>query len=179
MTLLCDACWRIESLGHVLQVCPRTWGHRIKRHDALLEKFLLKMENRGWAVTRAPVITVRGGSPQIPDAVLYSRSTCWVVDASVVADNADLDNAHVSKCVKYNTPPVRDWCQSNWPSEGVSGDIFFGALIFNWRGAMSQKSASMCRTFGISKSELVVFSAAICEWGWKVYRAFHKTTAWQ
>ena len=173
----CDACWRIESLGHVLQVCPRTWGHRIKRHDALLEKFLLKMENRGWAVTRAPVITVRGGSPQIPDAVLYSRSTCWVVDASVVADNADLDNAHVSKCVKYDTPPVRDWCQSNWPSEGVSGDIFFGALIFNWRGAMSQKSASMCRTFGISKSELVVFSAAICEWGWKVYRAFHKTTA--
>ena len=100
----CDACWRIESLGHVLQVCPRTWGHRIKRHDALLEKFLQKMENRGWAVTRAPVITVRGGILQIPDAVLYSRNSCWVVDASVVADNADLDNAHVSKCVKYACP---------------------------------------------------------------------------
>ena len=57
----CDACWRTESLGHVLQVCPRTWGHRIKRHDALLEKFLHRMENRGWSVTRAPVITVRGG----------------------------------------------------------------------------------------------------------------------
>ena len=104
----CDACWRVESLGHVLQVCPRTWGHRIKRHDALLEKFLHKMENRGWAVTRAPVITVRGGSPQIPDAVLYSQSACWVVDASVVADNADLDNAHESKCMKYDTPAVRD-----------------------------------------------------------------------
>ena len=104
------------------------------RHDALLEKFLHKMENRGWAVTRAPVITVHGGSPQILDAVLYSRNACWVVDASVVADNADLDNAHESKCVKYDTPAVRDWCQMNLPSEGASGDIFFSALIFNWRG---------------------------------------------
>ncbi|KAI0208019.1 hypothetical protein LSAT2_007354, partial [Lamellibrachia satsuma] len=54
------------------------------------------MENRSWVVTRAPVIMVRGGSPQILDAVLYSQNTCWVVDASVVADNADLDNAHDS-----------------------------------------------------------------------------------
>ena len=46
-----------------------------------------------WSAIRAPVIRVRGGSPQIPDAVLYSCNTCWVVDASVVADNADLDNA--------------------------------------------------------------------------------------
>ncbi|KAI0233157.1 hypothetical protein LSAT2_016600, partial [Lamellibrachia satsuma] len=111
------------------------------RHDALLEKFLHRMENRGWSVTRAPVIKVRGGSPQIPDAVLFSQGACWVVDASVVANNADLDNAHESKCVKYNTPAVRDWCQTNWPSEGASREIFFGALIFNWRGAMSPRSA--------------------------------------
>ena len=117
----CDACWRTESLGHVLQVCPRTWGHRIKRHDALLEKFLHRMENRGWSVKRAPVIKVRGGSPQIPDAVLFSQGACWVVDASVVADNADLDNAHESKCRKYDTPAVRDWCQTNWPSGGRHG----------------------------------------------------------
>ena len=26
----CDECWRFKSLGHVLQVCPRMWGHRIK-----------------------------------------------------------------------------------------------------------------------------------------------------
>ena len=58
------------------------------------------MENSGCAVTRAPVIMVWGGSPQILNAVLYSQNTCWVVDASVVADNADLDNAHDSKYVK-------------------------------------------------------------------------------
>ena len=40
---------------------------------------------------RAPVIPVRGGSPQIPDGVAYKDGYCWVIDASVVADNADLD----------------------------------------------------------------------------------------
>ena len=126
------------------------------------------MENRGWAVTCTPVITVRGGSPQILDAALYSHNTCWIVDTSVVADNAHLDNAHISKCVKYDTPAVRDWCQANWPSEGVPGEVFFGALIFNWRGAISPKSASMCRTFSITRNKLVIFSTSVCEWGWKV-----------
>ena len=31
----CDACGRIETVGHIFQVCQRTWGHRIKRHDKL------------------------------------------------------------------------------------------------------------------------------------------------
>ena len=39
-TWRCDACWRVESLGHVLQVCPRTWEHRIKRHDATNKEWI-------------------------------------------------------------------------------------------------------------------------------------------
>ena len=45
-----------------------------------------------------------GGSPQIPDGVIYFQSHCWVFDASVVADNADLDNADLSKYAKCDTP---------------------------------------------------------------------------
>ena len=140
----CNCCGRTDTLGHVLQVCPRTWGPRIKRHDAPMEKNLFKMENRGWSVVRAPVIPVRGSSPQIPDGVLFKDGTCWVVDASVVADNADLDDAHDSKCAKYNTPAVRDWCQSHWPSQEVSWVPLFGALIFNWRGRPCPLDPPIC-----------------------------------
>ena len=173
----CDCCGRTDTLGHVLQTCPRTWGPRIKRHDALMEKYLLKMENRGWQVVRAPVIPVRGGSPQIPDGVLYKEGTWWVVDASVVADNVDLDDAFMSKCTKYDIPAVRDWCQSHWPSPGGSLVNLFGALIFNWRGAMSARSAIMCTQMGITKGDLKVFSVCVVEWGWRIYRHFHKGTA--
>ena len=136
-----DACWCPESLGHVLQVCPRTWGTRIMRHDALMEKFLCTLESRGLLIVGAPVIRVRGGSPQIPEGVLNKGTQCWVVEASLVAGNADLDNVYWSKCNKYNTPAVRDWCQSNWNSPEIFGQVSFGALILNWRAAMSARPA--------------------------------------
>ena len=31
----CDCCRRPETLGHIMQVCPHTWGPRISRHDHL------------------------------------------------------------------------------------------------------------------------------------------------
>ena len=173
----CDACGRPETLGHILQVCHRTWGHRIKRHDAVLEKLLHELERRGWSVLRAPVIKVRCGSPQIPDGVAYKDGICWVIDASVVADNADLDDAHLSKCTKYDTPAVRDWCQSNWPSEVAAGVVRFGALVFNWRGVMSPRSAHMCSTLGISQSHGKLMACCVAEWGWRIYRAFSRSTA--
>ena len=55
-----------------------TRGHRIKRHDAVLDKLLRDLERRGWSILRAPVIPVRGGSPQIPDR--GSRS--WKVNCT-------------------------------------------------------------------------------------------------
>ena len=174
----CDCCGRTETLGHVLQVCHRSWGSRIKRHDALMEKFLHSLEIRGGSIVRAPVIPVVGSSPQIPDGVVYFQSHCWVVDASVVADNADLDNAHLSKCAKYDTPAVRDWCQSNWPShEGTRGSVRFGALIFNWRGVMSRRSARMCEVLKINKATMKLFAVCVVEHGWRIYRDFHRCTA--
>jgi len=32
----------------------------------------------------------------------------------------------LSKCAKYNTPTVRDWCQANLPSSIPSGAVRFG-----------------------------------------------------
>ena len=174
----CECCGRTETLGHVLQVCHRTWGSRIKRHDALMEKFLHSLEIRGGSILRAPVIPVVGGSPQKPDGVIYFQSHCWVVDASVVADNADLDNAHLSKCAKYDTPAVRDWCQLNWPShEGVRGSIRFGALIFNWRGVMSRRSARMCDELKVPRATVKLFAVGVVEAGWRMFREFHRSTA--
>ena len=99
---------------------------------------------------RAPVILVRGCSPQIPDGVLFKDGTCWVVDASVVADNADQEGSWVP---------------------------LFGALIFNWCGAMSPRSANMCKLMGLNQSDTNIVSVSVVEWGWRIYRHFHRGTA--
>ena len=36
ISVLCGACQRPGSLGHILQVCPRTHGSRIARHDRVV-----------------------------------------------------------------------------------------------------------------------------------------------
>ena len=53
----------------------------------------------------------------------------------------------------------------------------YGALIFNWRGAMSSRSAKMCSLMGISKSDMKLMSVCVVEWGSRIYRHFHKGTA--
>ena len=123
--------------GHILQVCPRMWGHRIMRHDTLMNKFLQQLEIRGCTVCCAPTIPVRGGTPRKLYGVIYNDTQCWVIDATIVTDNADLNDAFISKCTKYDTPAVRDWCRSSRPSQGVSDGGLFGVLVFNWRGAMA------------------------------------------
>ncbi|KAK2184882.1 hypothetical protein NP493_249g02038 [Ridgeia piscesae] len=60
-------CGQTETLGHVLQVCHRFVGSRIKLHDALKERFLQILEIRCRSIVHAPVIPVEGGFPQIPD----------------------------------------------------------------------------------------------------------------
>ena len=145
-------CWRTESIGHVLQVCPRTWGHRIMRHDTVMEKFLQQMEIRGWLVVRAPTIPVKDASPQKPDGVIYKDNICWVIDATIVADNANLTDAYNDKCQKYDTKAIRDWCRSNRPSLDVSCVVLFGALVFNWRGAMAAQSANLGRSLNLPMS---------------------------
>ena len=90
------------------------------RHDTVMEKFLQQMEIRGWLAVRAPTIPVKDASPQKPDGVIFKDNVCWVIDATIVADNANLTDAYNEKCRKYDTQAVRDWCRSNRPSLDVS-----------------------------------------------------------
>ena len=144
------------------------------RHDTLMEKFLQPLEIRGWTVYRTPTIPVQCGTPQKPDGVIYKDTQCWVIDATIVADNADLNDAFVNKC---DTKAVRNWCRLNRSSHGVSDGVLLVALVFNWRGA--SRSASLCRSLNISKSFMKLLSVCVVEWGWKIYRNFHRSTAWQ
>ena len=149
------------------------------RHDTVMEKFLQQMEIRGWLAVRAPTIPVKDASPQKPDGVIFKDNVCWVIDATIVADNANLTDAYNEKCRKYDTQAVRDWCRSNRPSLDVSCVVLFGALVFNWRGAMAAQSANLGRSLNLPVSFFKILSVCVVEWGWRIYRSFHRTTAWQ
>ena len=141
------------------------------RHDALMEKFLQQLEIRGWtgvwdcASCSDHSSEGRDPPPETRWGDIYDDTQCWVNDA------------FISKCIKYDTQAVRDWCRSSRPSQGVSDGLLFRALVFNWRGALSSRSANMCRSLNISKSFMKLLSVFIVEWVWRIYRSFHRSTA--
>ena len=88
----CDAnCRQPGSLGHILQSCYRTWGPRIKRHDAVLGLTEATLNRKGWASSREPAIPTPAGTRK-PNLIVWRESCAKaaVIDVTVVADNASL-----------------------------------------------------------------------------------------
>ena len=57
----CEACGRRETLGHILQVCPRSWGVRIKRHDKVVDLTETLLKRKGFSSLKEPIIKTRAG----------------------------------------------------------------------------------------------------------------------
>ena len=66
----CDACGRTKSLGHILQVCPRTSGARIDRHNSVLARTVKVLVKNHWSVLVEPAIPTLAGIRR-PDIVAW------------------------------------------------------------------------------------------------------------
>ena len=68
----CESCGRRETLGHVLQVCPRSRGERIRRHDCISAFVVNKAKNKGFQIWQEPEIKTQMGMRK-PDLILAKK----------------------------------------------------------------------------------------------------------
>ena len=124
----CDACNQIESVGHILQMCGRTHGDRVNRHNAVNRKLTKELTKRGYQTRVEPPIPTPAGLRK-PDLVAFKGGVCMVIDVTIICDTFDLDDAHARKVAYYNTGIIRQWCsrESGVPEE----DIMFSACVLN------------------------------------------------
>ena len=170
----CDCCGRVESLGHILQVCPRSHRARNARHDRVVDLAYTRFTELGYEVVLEPRILTPMGYRR-PDLVAWKAGcSAIVVDATVLADNADLDREHDHKSSYYDVPAVRDYVGQ---LAGLDASrVQFRAVVFNWRGAMSLKSASDLRRCGFSDNSLELMGLRVLEGGMAIYMAFQRGT---
>ena len=71
---LCDACRAIESVGHILQVCPRTYKAGNSRHDGVNKYLNEKLIKRGFTTIVEPPIPTPAGL-RYPDIVAFKGGT--------------------------------------------------------------------------------------------------------
>ena len=102
-SVACDACGRTESLGHILHVCPRTNGARTDRHNSVLARTVKILIKNHWSVLVEPGIPMSAGLRR-PDIIAWKAGcSCYIIDVTVAADNADLELVHRRKVEYYNT----------------------------------------------------------------------------
>lgn len=172
----CDCCGQgtRETLGHILNVCPRTHGPRVYRHDrvlAELEKALIKL---GFTTHLEHHFKVGAGSIRKPDLLAYGQGKPSIIlDVCICSDwSQDLNTEHFKKVNYYSQ------------HDSITADVvrmtgsppIFSALAISWRGCVAPQSARDLQTLGV-KNETVGFLAAIAvEHGAVIHRIFNKST---
>ena len=122
----CDCCGNPESLGHTLQMCPRTHASSIARHNKIVDLVMSGVERIGYGIRPEPAIPTPAGIRKT-DLVLACDGDLTILDVTIVADNADLDKAHHNKQVYYDVPAIRGWAQSCYKPRHIA----FEALPMN------------------------------------------------
>ncbi|KAK9719184.1 hypothetical protein QE152_g22785 [Popillia japonica] len=66
-------CNKTESLSHVLQGCPLTHWHRIRRHDRVAGRLRQIAERKGWIVEEETRLRLADGSLRKPDLTMARK----------------------------------------------------------------------------------------------------------
>ena len=119
-SVLCGACGRPGSLGHILQVCPRTHTSRIARHDKLVTLVQTATGKAGWFCIKEPAIPTWAGLRRQDLIFHHHQRQIYVLDVTIVADNAVLHEVHERKVQYYYVLDIRNWIAQNINSSSVS-----------------------------------------------------------
>ena len=103
----CDSCMRPETAQHIIQVCLRTSGPRVKRHDRVVKFVSAAAERAGFKVVVEPRIVDRTLGVRKPDLVLWNQEKAYVADVSITSDQVGGDKAHRDKVAYYDQPEIR------------------------------------------------------------------------
>jgi len=125
---LCRAgCNWPETLDHVLQKCHRTHGVRIKRHDAVVSYIAQSMGRQEFEVDVEPKIKT-ANELRKPDILIKMGQTALVIDAQVVNDQIDLDEAHRRKSEVYKN------IEEELRLQYLVTTVKFTSITLSWRG---------------------------------------------
>lgn len=170
----CDACGpsQLETLSHISQVCPRTWGPRNKRHNKLASLLARILSRKGYTTIQENLFKTSSGNFK-PDLVAWNDCQAVVIDVTVTTDNLPEPNkAHCEKVTKYETPE-----EISRTVQSTSGfRPWFSAFAVNWRGCVSPKTAADMRELGLTNRELNLLSAVTVENTALIHRHFYQST---
>ena len=134
-------------------MCPSS---RTARHDRIVTLVQSAAGKAGCACIREPAIPTIAGLWR-PDLIFHhNERSAYLLDVTIVADNAVLHEVHERKTQYYDVPEIRNWIARN-----INGnDVLFFSVTMSWRGLMAHASAeALCSDLGLGRPLLSLLSA--------------------
>lgn len=127
-----------ETNQHVIQVCGRTHGGRIKRHDAISRSIAQALGGKHkWTVFEEPQVTTAIKNCK-PDLVLIKENVVIVLDVHVVG-HSNIGYKHAKKASKYKSIPTFDEELRKLLREKYNSPIYDGIAITHLAATISSK----------------------------------------
>ena len=164
MSAVCDACRRPASLGHILHVLTAQGSPGMIGLSPWCR--MLRIKPGG------PATAANAGLPR-PDLIFRQRDRpTYLLDVTVVVDNAVFHDAHLRKVQYYDGPDIRNWIARNISNNAV----IVSSVTLSWRGLMASTSANTwCAALGLGRQALSLLSAVICERSLWIWKHFHRS----
>ncbi|KAF6027087.1 hypothetical protein EB796_014613 [Bugula neritina] len=172
--IFCPVCPnRPHTLGHILQVCPRSHGPRIQRHNKICEFVQKKLLEKGYEVLWEPHIKTGRGFLK-PDLMYWKKEDpdiVRVLDIGITSDSVRPSVPYLEKVKKYDIDSVRKFAQE----VSALDSVWVGALIINWRGAIALDSKNFLKGV-IDSRDWAILSLRTLQYGVYSYDFWNKTT---
>ncbi|KAF6216967.1 hypothetical protein GE061_001318 [Apolygus lucorum] len=148
----CRACAELaETPAHVVQMCLRTHGGRVLRHDAVVELLAARLRNKGWIVEKEHLYQLDSEALK-PDLVaVRPEGACVIIDAQVVSAAQGLRGAFRAKVRKYERADLLEAVGARHLVNPEAVEVV--ACTISWRGVWCCSSVEEQRDSRASKVE--------------------------
>nr|ACJ46647.1 reverse transcriptase [Triops cancriformis] len=162
----------IETLNHITQVCERTHGARVKRHDRLVDFAVKGLQRPHRVVLKEPHYKTVNGVRK-PDIVIKIPDHTYICDFQVVSDTSCLELEFRKKALKY----AEDKGLCDQLTRDHPGELSFTAITFNTRGLIAKSSVTALRKLGMPPRSIMTLQKICMEGSLEIWRIFNQTTA--
>lgn len=165
-------CNATETNYHVIQVCPRTHGGRVLRHDRMCDTLANILEQRGMVVHNEPRLLVNGVLCK-PDLVVVMASAIVVLDVHVT--NHNMNTWHTFKGQKYKSMAGFDTLVKETFAPHL--EVMHVPITVSYKGIMfGETYRHLKNTFGLSEREQSTLVKLALLGSYFNYQTFMKTT---
>ncbi|KXZ75830.1 hypothetical protein TcasGA2_TC031908 [Tribolium castaneum] len=172
-------CLLDETPAHCIQVCHRTHGGRMLRHDAIAKRISADLMELGWIVTREVSFRTTAGVFR-PDMVAVKEGVTVILDVQIVSPAPTLDEAHRRKVAKYrDRADLARYLAEAAVARGRAppANIRFASATISWRNVWSAESVGSLRELRLSARHFNRYTTMSFCGSWRNWVRFNASTA--